>query len=75
MLTAPVMKSTQTATRPEPCKHNSNYVLAHTPTITHNQEPKTITHNNEKIALVLFLASGFAIYKIQNMQNMQNTFQ
>ena len=75
MLTAPVMKSTQTATRPEPRKRNSNYALAHTPTITHNQEPKTITHYNEKIALVLFLASGFAIYKIQNMRNIQNTFQ
>ena len=26
-----------------------------------NQEPKTITHNNEKIALVLFLTDGFTI--------------
>ena len=32
-------------------------------TITHkNQEPQTITHNEEKIALVLFLAGGFAIW-------------
>ena len=54
---APAMKSTHIA--------DSNEVLllrlAHTPTISHNQEPQTITHNDEKIALVLFLASGFAI--------------
>ena len=52
---------------------NSNDVLgpwtplcgAHAPTNTHkNQEPKTITHNNEKNALVLFLASGFAIWNM-----------
>ena len=56
-LTIPVMKSTQTATRP---KCNSSDVLSHAPAISHkNQEPKTITHNNEKIALVLFLAGGF----------------
>ena len=29
-----------------------------------NQEPKTITHNNEKIALVLAPASGFAIWNM-----------
>ena len=57
------MKSTQTAA-------NSNDVLglrtrSHTPTITHkNPRPKTITHNDEKIALVLFLAGGFAIWNI-----------
>ena len=42
--------------------------LARAPTITHkNQEPHTITHNShndEKIALVLFLASGFAIWNM-----------
>ena len=59
---APAMKShkvTQTA--------DSHYVLAHAPTITHNEEPQTITHighNDEKIALVLFLASGFAIWNM-----------
>ena len=59
---APAMKShkvTRTA--------DSHYVLAHAPTITHNEEPKTITHighNDEKIALVLFLASGFAIWNM-----------
>ena len=72
-----VMKShkvTQSAARP---KHNSNDVLSHTPNISHGvaqrprgcrahkpQEPKTITHNDEKIALVLALAGGFAIWNI-----------
>ena len=51
------MKSTQTAA-------NSDDVLAHTPTITHNEEPQTITHNENKIALVLALTSGFAIWKM-----------
>ena len=56
------MKSTQTAPRP---KRNSNDVLSHAPAISHkNQEPKTITHNDEKIALVLFLAGGFTIWNI-----------
>ena len=62
------MKSTQTATRPEPHKHNSNDVLSHSPNIIHkNQEPPgphTITHNDEKIALVLALGSGSAISNI-----------
>ena len=61
----PVMKShkvTQTATRP---KRNSNDVLSHTPNISQkNQKPKTITHNEEKIALVLALAGGFAIWNM-----------
>ena len=61
----PVMKShkvTQTATRP---KRNSNDVLSHAPNISRKpQEPKTITHNDEKIALVLALAGGFAIWNI-----------
>ena len=53
---APTMKSTQTA--------DSHYMLAYTPIITHkNQEPKT-THNNKKIALVLALAGGFAIFNM-----------
>ena len=64
-LTVPVMKShkvTQTATRP---KRNSNDVLSHAPAISQkNQEPKTITHNDEEIALVLALAGGFAIWNI-----------
>ena len=56
----PTMITTQTAA-------NSNDVLTHAPTITHNQEPHTMTHNShndEKIALVLFLASGFAIWNM-----------
>ena len=53
----PAMKSHQTT--------NSNEVQAHAPTITHkSQEPQTITHNEEKISLVLFLASGFAIWNM-----------
>ena len=37
--------------------------LRHAPTISQkNQEPKTITHSDEKIALVLALAGGFAIW-------------
>ena len=61
-LETPAMKSTQTAARP---KRNSNDVLSHAPAISQkNQEPKTITHNGEKIALVLALAGGFAIWNI-----------
>ena len=55
---APAMKS-----------HKTNSLgLAHVPNISHTkQEPQTITHighNNEKVALVLFLASGFAIWNM-----------
>ena len=64
-LTVRVMKShkvTQTAARP---KRNLNDVLSHAPAISpKNQEPKAIIHNNEKIALVLALAGGFAIWNI-----------
>ena len=60
-LTVPVMKSnkvTQTAV-------NSNDVLSHAPAISHkNLGPKTITHNDEKFSLVLFLAGGFTIWNI-----------
>ena len=50
-------KVTQRASRP---KCNSNDVLSHAPNISHKpQEPKTITHNDKKIALVLALAGGF----------------
>ena len=49
-------------------KTNSSQGLAHAPNISHNQEPlQTITpwpHNEEKIALVLALASGFAIWNM-----------
>ena len=58
-LETPAMKSTQTAARP---KRNSIDVLSHAPAISQkNLEPKTIAHNEEKIALVLALAGGFAI--------------
>ena len=64
-LTVPVMEShkvTQTAAR---LKHNSNDVLSHVPNISHKpQEPQPITHNEEKIAFVLFIAGGFAIWNI-----------
>ena len=50
---------------PETQTTNSNEVQAHTPTITHkNQKPQIITHNEENISLVLFLASGFAIWNM-----------
>ena len=52
-LMIPVMKS-----------HKTNS-LAQKPNISHkNQEPQPITHNEEKIALVLSLAGGFAIWNI-----------
>ena len=55
--------------------HKTNYIkpttittsqgLTHTPAISQkNQEPKTIIHNEEKIALVLALAGCFAIWNI-----------
>ena len=46
-------------------KTNSLQGLAHAPNISHRkQEPQTITYNEEKIALVLFLTSGFAIWNM-----------
>ena len=64
-LAVPAMEShkvTQTATRP---KRSSNDVLSHAPNISHRpQEPKTITHNDENIALVMALAGGFATWSI-----------
>ena len=56
---APAMKSHKYS------KTNTLQGLAQKPTITHRkQEPQTITHNEEKIALVLALASGFAIWNM-----------
>ena len=54
-LVVPAMKS-----------HKTNSLgLTHTPAISQkNQEPNTITHNEEKISLVLALAGGFAIWNI-----------
>ena len=46
-LETPARKSMQMAARP---KCNSNDVLSHAPAISQkNQEPKTITHNDEKL--------------------------
>ena len=46
--------------------HKTNSLEStHTPDISQkNQEPKTITHSDEKIALVLALAGGFAIWNM-----------
>ena len=59
-LIVPAIKSTQTAARP---KHCSNDVLAHAPNISH-KNLDTLTHKDEKIALVLFLTCGFTIWHI-----------
>ena len=47
-------------------KTNSLQGLTQKPNISHNkkQEPHTITHNEEKIAFVPFMAGGFAIWNI-----------
>ena len=54
-LAVPAMKS-----------HETNSLgLTQAPAISQkNQEPKTITHNEEKIALVLALAGGFAMWNM-----------
>ena len=54
-LAVPAMKS-----------HKTNSLgLTQAPAISKkNQEPKTITHNEEKIAFVLALADGFAIWNM-----------
>ena len=61
-LTVPAIKSHKDSNKVLPLR------LARTPNISHkNQEPPgphTLTHNDEKIALVLALASGFAIWNI-----------
>ena len=44
--------------------HKTNS-LAQKPNFSHKkQEPQPTTHNDEKVALVLFLAGGFAIWNI-----------
>ena len=46
----------------EPTTITATQGLTHTQAISQkNQKPQTITHNEEKIALVLALAGGFAI--------------
>ena len=49
----------------EPTKITAAQGLTHTPAISQKkQEPHTITHNEDKIAFVLFMAGGFAIWNI-----------
>ena len=43
---------------------NTAQGLTHAPTISHKDEKPKITHNEEKIALVLALAGGFAIWNV-----------
>ena len=76
-LVVPAMKSHKTNSLETPAikNHKTNSIkpttittsqgLTQTPAISQkNQEPKTITHNKEKIALVLALAGGFAIWNV-----------
>ena len=63
-LETPAIKSHKTSSI-EPTTITTSQGLTHTPAISQkNQEPKTITHNDEKIALVLALAGGFAIWNM-----------
>ena len=49
----------------KPTTITTSQKLKHTPAISQkNQEPKTITHSDEKIALVLALAGSFAIWNM-----------
>ena len=43
---------------------NTTQGLTHAPTISHKDEKLKIIHNEEKIALVLALAGGFAIWNV-----------
>ena len=63
-LKTPAIKNHKTnSIKPTPITTSQG--LTHTPAISQkNQEPKTITHSNEKIALVLALVGGFAIWNI-----------
>ena len=76
-LAVPAMKSHKTNSLETPAikNHKTNSIkpttittsqgLTQRPAISQkNQEPKTITHNEEKIVLVLALAGGFAIWNI-----------
>ena len=55
---SPTIKSHKTNSI-KPTTITTSQELTHTPAISQkNQEPKTITHSNEKIALVLALAGG-----------------
>ena len=63
-LMVPVIKS-HNANSMETTTITTAQGLTHAPAISQkNQEPKTMTHNEEKIALVLALAGGFAIWNM-----------
>ena len=63
-LETPAIKNHETNSI-KPATITTSQGLTHTPAISQkNQEPKTTTHNEEKIALVLALAGGFAIWNI-----------
>ena len=63
-LTVLTMKSHKTNSI-EPTTITAAQGLTHTPAISQkNQKPQIMTHNEEKIALVLALASGFAIWNM-----------
>ena len=63
-LMVPVIKSHNTNSI-EPTTITASQGLTHTPAISQkNQKSKTITHTEEKIAFVLFMAGGFAIWNM-----------
>ena len=63
-LETPTIKSHKTNSI-KPTTITTSQGLTHTPAISQkNQEPRTITHNEEKMALVLALAGGFPIWNI-----------
>ena len=63
-LETPAIKNHKTNSL-DPTTITTSQGLTHTPAISQkNQKPKTIIHNEEKIALVLALAGGFAIWNI-----------
>ena len=47
-----------------PAIETNSLELTHAPTISHEDEKPKITHSDEKIALVLTLAGGFAIWNM-----------
>ena len=63
-LTVPVIKSHKTNSI-KPTTITTAQGLTHAPAISQkNQKHKTITHNEEKITLVLAMAGGFAIWSM-----------
>ena len=63
-LMVPAMKSHKINSI-EPTTITAAQGLRHTPAISQkNQKPQIITHNEEKIVLILALAGGFAIWNM-----------